>query len=89
LFDPILNVLDAIGDYANHPNDKVKAKSVLDGMQKFEFVFLFYLMKLILGITNALSQALQRRDQDIINAISLLGSAKRQLQMTRDQGWVL
>jgi len=44
-------------------------------------------MKLVLGITNALSQALQRRDQDIVNAISLLGSAKRQLQMTRDQGW--
>jgi len=42
-------------------------------------------VKLILGITNALSQALQRRDQDIVNAISLLGSAKQQLQMTRDQ----
>ena len=87
MFDPILDVLDVIGDYANHPEDRVKAKSALDGMQKFEFVFLLHLMKLILGITNALSQALQRRDQDIVNAISLLGSAKRQLQMTRDQGW--
>jgi len=44
-------------------------------------------MKLSLGITNALSQALQRRDQYIVNAIALLDLAKRQLQMTRDQGW--
>ena len=62
MFDPILDALDAIGDYTNHPDDRVKAKSVLDGMQKFEFVFLLHLMKLSLGITNALSQALQRRD---------------------------
>jgi len=75
MFDPILDVLDAIRDYANHPDNRVKAKSVLDGMQKFEFVFLLLLMKLILGITNALSQALQRRDQDIVNVISLVGLA--------------
>ena len=43
-------------------------------------------MKLVLGITNALSQALQRRDQDIINALSLLNIAKKQLQYTRDHG---
>jgi len=72
---------------ANHPDDRVKAKGALHGMQKFEFAFLLHLMKLILGITNALHQALQRRDQNIVNAMSLLGSAKRQLQMTRDQGW--
>ena len=53
----------------------------------FEFAFLLHLMKLVLGITNTLSQALQRRDQDIVNAISLLATAKRQLQMTRDEGW--
>jgi len=64
--------------------DTVKAKSALDGMQKFEFAFLLHLMKLILGITNALSQALQRRDQDIVNTTSLLGSANRQLQIVKD-----
>ena len=85
MFDPILNVLDVIRDYVNHPDDRVKAKSALDDIHKFEFVLLLHLVKLILGITNALSQALQRRDQDIVNAISLLGSAKQQLQMTRDQ----
>ena len=68
-------MLDAIEDYAN-PDDRVKAKSALDDMQNFKFVFLRHLMKLILGITNALSQALQRRDQDIVIAISLLGLAK-------------
>jgi len=34
-------------------------------------------MKLILNITNALSQALQRRDQDIVNAILLVRLAKQ------------
>ena len=48
---------------------------------------MLHLTKLVLGITNALSYALQRRDQDIVNAISLLITAKRQLQKTRDQGW--
>ena len=45
------------------------------------------MIKLVLGITNALSQAFPRRDEDIVNAISLLATAKRQLQMTRYEGW--
>jgi len=28
MFDPILDVLDVIGDYANHLENRVKAKSV-------------------------------------------------------------
>ena len=31
MFDPILDVLDAVGDYTNHFDDRIKAKSVLDG----------------------------------------------------------
>ena len=37
-------------------------------MQSFEFIFILHLMKNILGITHELSQALQRSDQDIVNA---------------------
>jgi len=44
-------------------------------------------MKLMLDITNALNQALQRRDHAIVNALSLLGTAKKQLQHIRDHGW--
>ena len=60
------------------------AQSVSDALQAFKFTFLLHLMKLMLGITNALSWALQRSDQDIINDISLLATiAKRQLNDKR------
>uniref|UniRef100_A0A0D3DCN1 DUF4371 domain-containing protein n=1 Tax=Brassica oleracea var. oleracea TaxID=109376 RepID=A0A0D3DCN1_BRAOL len=44
-------------------------------------------MLLLLGITNNLSKALQRKDQDILNAISLVKSTKQQLYKIREDGW--
>lgn len=44
-------------------------------------------MRKILEFTNDLSQALQRKDQDIINAITLVNISKQRLQKTRDSGW--
>ncbi|KAI0487981.1 hypothetical protein KFK09_027804 [Dendrobium nobile] len=41
----------------------------------------------ILGITNELSQALQRGEQDIINAMSLVRICKKRLQDMRDNKW--
>jgi hypothetical protein len=43
-------------------------------------------MKDALGITNELSLALQRKDHDIENAISLAKVAKGRLQVMRDDG---
>jgi hypothetical protein len=48
---------------------------------------MMHIMKVILGITNELSTSLQRKDQDIVNAISSLGTTKKRLQEMRDQGW--
>ena len=44
-------------------------------------------MRAILGITNELSRALQRKDQDIINVMNLVKVCKQQLQMMRESGW--
>src|ERR1041385_3600015 len=44
-------------------------------------------MFLILGYTNDLSECLQRRDQDIINAMSLVRLAKSRMQELRSNGW--
>ncbi|XP_020992024.1 uncharacterized protein LOC107474014 [Arachis duranensis] len=41
----------------------------------------------ILRVTNELSQALQRSDQDIINAMTLVKVSKQRLQSIRDDGW--
>ncbi|KAJ9543571.1 hypothetical protein OSB04_023278 [Centaurea solstitialis] len=46
-----------------------------------------HLMLRILGATNSLSQALQKRDQDILNAISLVQSTKEELQELRVDGF--
>ena len=56
-------------------------------MQSFDFVFNLHLMKDILGITNELSQALQRKDQDIVNAMKLVGIGKQRLEIMRKNGW--
>ncbi|XP_020704667.1 zinc finger MYM-type protein 1-like [Dendrobium catenatum] len=41
----------------------------------------------VLGITNELSKALQRGEQDIVNAMSLVRICKRRLQDMRDNKW--
>ena len=43
----------------------------------FEFVFVLYFMKNILGVTNELSIALQKKNQDIINAMDLVKASKQ------------
>ncbi|KAL9293255.1 hypothetical protein AtEden1_Chr3g0191051 [Arabidopsis thaliana] len=44
-------------------------------------------MLLVMGLTDSLSKALQRKDQDILNDISLVKTTKCQLQKVRDDGW--
>lgn len=41
-------------------------------------------MKNVLGITNELSQALQQKDQDIMNTIKLIEVSKQHLQAMRE-----
>ena len=58
-------------------------------MNSFTFVFCLHLMRDVLGITNELSQALQRKDQDIVNAMKLVELCQRRLKMMRENGWDL
>ena len=55
-------------------------------MQTFDFVFTLYLMKNILGFANELSQALQRKDQNIVNSMKLVSICKLGLQRMREHG---
>ncbi|KAK9666925.1 hypothetical protein RND81_14G221200 [Saponaria officinalis] len=48
---------------------------------------MLHLMQLIFGYTNDLCEALQRRDQDIVNAMTLVSLTKERLQKTRDHEW--
>ncbi|XP_076913565.1 uncharacterized protein LOC143572233 [Bidens hawaiensis] len=56
-------------------------------MKKYDFVFYLHLMLHILDVTNSLSQCLQRKEQDLVNASSLVSSTKRQLEDFRLEGY--
>ncbi|CAH9063619.1 unnamed protein product [Cuscuta europaea] len=56
-------------------------------MHCFDFVLNLHMMKFILGISNELSHALQRRDQDIVNAMDLVRVCRYRLQASRDDRW--
>jgi len=60
---------------------------MVGAFESFEFVAAAHLMYLILGYTNELSECLQRREQDILNAISLVNVAKNRMQQMRSNGW--
>nr|KYP64740.1 Zinc finger MYM-type protein 1 [Cajanus cajan] len=56
-------------------------------LMSFEFVFILHVMKEIMGITDKLCQALQQKNQDIVNAMCLVSSTKSLIQKLRDFGW--
>ncbi|KDO40627.1 hypothetical protein CISIN_1g038809mg [Citrus sinensis] len=64
----------------------ISAVMLLKCIQSFDFVFNLLLMKKILGFAHELSQALRQKDQDIADAIKLIGVYKRNLQKMRENG---
>jgi hypothetical protein len=56
-------------------------------MESFDFVFILHLMIELLSVTDILSHALQRRDQDIVEAMHLIMDVKESLQDMRENGW--
>ncbi|CAM8906239.1 unnamed protein product [Rhodiola kirilowii] len=86
LFGAVVGVLEEVENDTSTEKSG-EAKYLLDVLQSFDFIFMLYLMVEILGITNGLNVALQRRDQDILNALSLVKSCKEELQELREGGW--
>ncbi|KAK9675901.1 hypothetical protein RND81_11G039900 [Saponaria officinalis] len=64
-----------------------EADKAYDDMTSFEFVLVLHIMIQILRITNDLCQALQRKSQDILNAMHLVSNTKILIQKLRDDGW--
>jgi len=80
-------VLEVIAENGTLSMYKAQATDLLDAIQCFEFAFHLHLMKMVVGITTDLSQALQRKDQYIVNAMNLFKFFKRRSQKMRDEGW--
>ena len=60
MFFAIVDVLEFIEE-DDLSNQKVEARSIMRSILSFEFVFALHLIKNILGITNELSIALQKK----------------------------
>ncbi|PNX79290.1 repressor of the inhibitor of the protein kinase-like protein [Trifolium pratense] len=63
------------------------ADSSYNYLKEFDFVLILFMMKAIMGITDVLCQALQKQDQDVVNAMDLVRSTKLVIQDLRDDGW--
>jgi hypothetical protein len=87
MYATIQGVLIILGEDQGQKSDWPKIHAVLGVFESFDFIFSAHLMLVILGYTNDLSDCLQRRQQDIVNAISLVGMAKTRLQEMRSDGW--
>ncbi|KAJ1276189.1 hypothetical protein BS78_05G195100 [Paspalum vaginatum] len=67
---------------------KRQASGLLKYFQTFNFAFFLQMMMEILALTNGLSKILQKKDKDIVNAISDVASTKRELEKLRsNDGW--
>ncbi|KAL6533012.1 hypothetical protein OROMI_027124 [Orobanche minor] len=87
LFDSVIDVLRVIVNERTISNQRGEASRLVKDMLSFDFSFDLHLMKKILRITNYLSQALQKKNQDIVNAMNLVDISKKRLQEMRDNGW--
>ena len=86
MFDATCEVLqNAIedGNYSLRGN----ANSAYDILTSFEFIFLLHLMRDILVVTHDLCHALQCKNQDILNVMSLVSTTKSLLQRMRESSW--
>ncbi|KAJ0982260.1 hypothetical protein J5N97_010515 [Dioscorea zingiberensis] len=87
MFGSIIDVLEIVVEDGISLEQRGEAFALQDLVQSFDFVFNLHLIKNVLGITNELSMTLQRRDQDIVNAMPLVKVTKQRLQTMRDDGW--
>lgn len=87
MFRSAIDVLDEIVEEGAHSDQRSEALRLVNDMQSFEFFFNLHLKKSILGITNDLSLALQRKDQDIGQAMLLVDICKKRIQEMWDDGW--
>ncbi|KAH1096127.1 hypothetical protein J1N35_013048 [Gossypium stocksii] len=87
MYNATSTVLENLKNTASNYSQRGDAHNAYSRLRSFEFIFILHMMKEVLGITNNLCQALQRRSQDILNAMSLVLTTKDLIQKLRDDGW--
>ena len=88
MFPSVVKVLEYVEDDGTDPIKKRQASGILKYFQSFDYVFYLHMMMIILALTNGLSKTFQRKDMDIVHAISDVESTKRELVKLRSEhGW--
>nr|XP_016470487.1 PREDICTED: zinc finger MYM-type protein 1-like [Nicotiana tabacum] len=87
LFSSIVHVLGVLANEGSNYHEKALAKSLVEDIRSYEFVYILHLMLKITAITYDLNMALQRKDQDIVSAMKLVHFTMRQLQIMRESKW--
>jgi len=87
MFSSVLDVLEIIREDVMNSDQRTEAVVLTDIMELFNFVFMLHCLRMILAVTNEFSQTLQRKDQDIENAMSLLKTSKERFKMIRENDW--
>ena len=86
MWNAVLEVLENIAE-DGVGEKRTTASGLLLQMENFEFVLILHLMIKLLGITNDLSQCLQRKDQNIVWAVGLIGITLEKINNVRQHGW--
>ncbi|XP_076947317.1 uncharacterized protein LOC143619221 [Bidens hawaiensis] len=76
-----------ISDTSASSSHRSDADAVYSHTKSFEFMFILHLVKEVMGKTDILSQALQKKSQDILNAMELVTATKGNLNDYRNNGW--
>ncbi|WVZ98208.1 hypothetical protein U9M48_043676 [Paspalum notatum var. saurae] len=87
MWKAVLEVLENICDDGPTSSTKIYAAGLLKQMKSFEFVLIIHLMIKLLGKTNDLSQCLEKKDQNIIRAVSLIAATLHKVNDFRQHGW--
>ncbi|KAG2630344.1 hypothetical protein PVAP13_3KG475101 [Panicum virgatum] len=87
MWEAIIDVLEIVKKDSVKPACTRGALGLIGKMESFDFVFIMHLMIELLGMTDILSRALQRKDQDIVEAMHLITDVKDSLQDIRENGW--
>uniref|UniRef100_A0ACD5TE25 Uncharacterized protein n=1 Tax=Avena sativa TaxID=4498 RepID=A0ACD5TE25_AVESA len=84
MWDAVIEVLGIVEDDSRNPT---KAGGYVHKMETFSFVFMMKMMLKLLRMTNDVSLLLQKKDQNIVQAMSLVTDVRTRLVNWRNNGW--
>ncbi|XP_015164031.1 zinc finger MYM-type protein 1-like [Solanum tuberosum] len=87
IFSSIVHVLEVIELEGSTSSDRNQSEYLLTKIKTFKFIFVLHLTLKVLAMSNELSKILQKKDQDIVNAVEFLNITKKRLQDMRENGW--